>query len=372
MEDDKISAKQRILAEIKDIENRISKTKYNKKTQHAIGQYKARIAHLKQQLELRGKKGPKTDGYQVRRSGDATVILIGFPSVGKSTLLNALTNKDSEVGAYEFTTLDIVPGMLEHKHAKIQILDVPGIVTGAASGRGRGREVLSSIQSADMIIKVIDVTTPFHNKLIDKELHDAHIRLNTHKPDVKIVKTGHGGLDIGATIPLTHLEIPTIEKMLNAFRIRNAQVVIREDITQDQLIDAITNNQKYIPGITILTKIDLVNENQLMTVLHNIQPDLAISSHQNLNLDRLKDLIFKKLDFMRVYTKEIGKKPDMSEPMIIQRKSTVRDLCNKLHKDFIKKFKFIKIWGPSAKFPGQKLSLKHTLKDKDIVEIHVK
>ena len=70
--------------------------------------------------------------------------------------------------------------------------------------------------------------------------------------------------------------------------------------------------------------------------------------------------------------KEPGKEPDLDIPLIIAKKSTVRDVCSKLHKDFISKFKFCRIWGESAKFPGQKQSLKHILKDKDILEIHLR
>ena len=125
--------------QIKEFEEELKKTKYNKKTQHHIGLVKAKIAKLRERQESRGKGGKKGEGYSVRRSGDATVLLLGFPSAGKSTLLNALTNAESETGAYAFTTLTVIPGTLEYKHAKIQVLDVPGIVKGASDGTGRGK-----------------------------------------------------------------------------------------------------------------------------------------------------------------------------------------------------------------------------------------
>lgn len=77
------------------------------------------------------------------KSGDARVALIGFPSVGKSTLLNKLTNTHSEACAYEFTTLTCIPGKIEYNGANIQLLDLPGIIEGAAQGKGRGRQVLN-------------------------------------------------------------------------------------------------------------------------------------------------------------------------------------------------------------------------------------
>jgi len=146
---------------IKELEEQISNTKYNKKTQHAIGLYKAQLAKLKEKQKSRsgGKKG---EGYTVRKTGDGTVVLLGFPSVGKSTLLNALTNANSPVGSYAFTTLTVIPGILDYKYAKIQILDVPGVVYGAAAGTGRGKEVLAVIRNADLILFLIDVFHPEH------------------------------------------------------------------------------------------------------------------------------------------------------------------------------------------------------------------
>lgn len=65
----------------------------------------------------------------------------GFPSVGKSSLLTILTGTESEAAAYEFTTLTCIPGVIHYNDAKIQLLDLPGIIEGAAQGKGRGRQV---------------------------------------------------------------------------------------------------------------------------------------------------------------------------------------------------------------------------------------
>ena len=73
-------------------------------------------------------------------------IIAGFPSVGKSTLLTNLAGVYSEVAAYEFTTLTTVPGVIRYKGAKIQLLDLPGIIEGAKDGKGRGRQVIAGEQ----------------------------------------------------------------------------------------------------------------------------------------------------------------------------------------------------------------------------------
>ncbi len=170
-------------------------------------------------------------------------MILGFPSVGKSTLLNGITNASSAVAAYKFTTLKPIPGLLEYNHAKIQILDMPGIVHGAASGKGRGKEVLACLWNADLILILLDVNHPQHFKVIIKEIWNTRVRINQVKPDVKIVKKARGGINIGSTVKLKHLNRETIIGICKEFRISNADIVIREDITDDQFIDVIEGNR---------------------------------------------------------------------------------------------------------------------------------
>ena len=159
---------------------------------------------------------------------------------------------------------------------------------------------------------------------------------------------------------------------MREFKIVSADVLIRSPVDVDAFIDVIEGNKKYVPAITCLTKMDLTDTAKVDRVKKELNADICISAEQDLNIELLKELIFEKMDFMRVYMKEPRKEADLNVPLIIQRNSTIGDVCNKVHKDFAKKFKFARVWGSSTKFPGQKLMLTHTLKDKDILEIHLR
>jgi len=357
---------------IKELEEELQKTKSNKRTQGAIGLLKARISRLKEDVQKKSSSKGKTSGYAVKKSGDATIVLLGFPSVGKSTLLNALCNTESPVAEYSFTTLSVIPGAVVYKGAKFQILDVPGIVYGAASGKGRGREVLSVIRNADLVLIVIDATNPGQFKSIIKEVRESGVRINQTPPQMKIKKKAKGGISVSSTVKLKKMLPETIKGICRELRITNADVLIKEDMDVDRFIDGIEANKVYIPGVVAINKSDLISTEERKKVKSQLNPDIFISANKKKGMVELLDLMYERLQFMRIYLKEVGKKADMKEPLIVQRGATVRDVCSKLHKDFVKKFKYIRLWGPTAKFDGQMIrNLKKPLQDGDIVEIHL-
>ncbi len=354
---------------IKNIEEEISKTPYNKATSHHIGKLKAKISKLKEEAIQRKSSGNKGKGFHVKKAGDSTVVLVGFPSVGKSTLLNELTNAGSKVGAYEFTTLDIVPGVMEYRGAKIQVFDIPGIITGAALGKGRGREILSVARSADLILIIMDVFNPQHLNVILKELNNVGIRPNEEKPDITIKKNKLGGVHLSSTVPLTHLDEKIIRSIINEYGIHNADVLLRADVTMDQFIDAMEGNRMYIPAVVVLNKIDLADTDYLTTVKKENPDSLFISADKGINVEELKEEIFQRLKLIRIYLKPQGRKADLEEPLIIKDGSSVIDVCGKLHRDFAKKFRHAKVWGTSVKFEGQKVGPDHILHDQDVLRI---
>ena len=362
--------------QISEIEEEIKKTPYNKKTQHHIGKLKAKLARLREEQRIRhiqtSSRGKAT--FAIKKSGHATVCLVGFPSVGKSTILTKITNADSKIGEYAYTTLNVVPGTLEYQHAKIQILDLPGIIEGAAKGRGRGREVLSSVRSASLILLIADVFN-YNIRLLIEELHSAGIILNRTRPDITVTKKARGGLTINATVRLTKLNLELIQTIIREYGIINADVVIREDVDENELIDALSDNVVYIPAVICLNKIDLLNHNQIVTKIQQEFPSyriVPISAEKNVNLEELKKVIYEELHLIRVYLKPQGAEADLKEPLVIKSDSTVKDICEFLHRDFVEKFRYAQIWGKNAKYPGQTVGLDYKLSDGDILTIIIR
>ena len=357
--------------QIKAVEDEIQKTPYNKATQHHIGRLKAKLARLKDEQETRRLKGGGGGpSYAVKKSGNATVGLVGFPSVGKSTLLNQITDATSAVAAYDFTTLDVIPGLMEHRGAKIQVLDMPGLIRGASKGRGRGKEVLSVARACDLILLMIDVFETHVDVLAD-ELHLAGIRLNERPADVTLTKANRGGLTVNPTVKLTKLDAEMVADICREWGYLNGTVVVRQDITEDQLIDVLAGNRVFLRAFVVVNKIDLVSSDyvkQLQAKLPGWKL-VPISAEKGVGLTRLKDEIYSTLRFMRVFLKPQGKEADMADPMIVKQDSDVGMVCDAIHRDWRKRFRYANVWGPSAQFPGQKVGLDHPLKDSDVLTI---
>jgi uncharacterized protein len=363
---------------IKEIQEQIHKTQINKATEFHIGLLKAKIARLKREMQenVHGKTmhtGGENVGFDVRKAGDATVVLIGLPSVGKSTLLNSLTNAKSRVASYQFTTLTAVPGMLHYRGAKIQVLDLPGIIEGASGGKGFGKRVLSVARGADLVLIVLDVFQPHHLGVLKKELAEAGVRLDEQPPNIVVEKTSMGGISINAQVPVKASE-RLIKEIMRLYGLHNGRLIIREpNLTDDQLIDALNGNRIYVPSVVVLNKIDLVNPSFIQEVKSKIGSKnnnfVPVSADSGINIDVLKEVIYKRLEFIRIYMRPKGGETDYKEPLIIKNGATVQDVCNKIHRNMAKNFRYGLVWGRSAKFAGQKVGLDHRLYDEDVITI---
>jgi len=345
--------------EIKRLEEEIHNTPYNKATEHHIGKLKAKLARLKE--EVKKSRAPKGHGFFVKKTGDASVAIIGPPSVGKSTLLNRLTNARSKVGEYSFTTTDIIPGMMDYGGCQIQILDLPGIIYGASFGKGRGKEIIAMARVVDMLLILVDVFTVGEIDFIQRELWNAGIRLNQKRPDVIVKKKDRGGIHVEFSKKCRMTE-ETAKAILLEY-MSNADVVIRDDITDEELIDVITGNRVYLPALAVVNKIDCktVEVKTDMDVMY-------ISAEKGEGIEELKKKIFDTLELVRVYLKPEGKKVE-KKPMVLKKGATVGDVCRKLHREFLENFRYAVIHGDSAAFPGQRVGISHQVKDGDIITI---
>jgi len=89
------------------------------------------------------------------------------------------------------------------------------------------------------------------------------------------------------------------------------------------------------------------------------------------NQENLKDEVWIRLGVIKVYTKQPGQ-PKQEPPIALKKGATVRVLAERIHKDFVKNFKYARVWGKSVKHKGAQEGLAHVLEDDDVVEIHVK
>jgi len=354
--------------QIEALEEEIRKTPYHKATEKHISRLRARIAKLKEELLKRKSKKPgRLPSF--KKSGDATVSIVGFPNVGKSTLINRLTSAKSEVGDYQFTTLDFVPGMMEHKGANIQLVDLPGLIEDASKGRGRGREVLSTVRSSDLLILMLDVLQTDVDALT-KELANANVRLNQEPPNISIKRKVTGGINMSSTLKLKNKDL--LLEILREWRVVNADIVVREALTPERLVDFLAGNRVYLPSIIVVNKIDLIPKKDLRKLKRMLKEPVLISAKNNLGMDELRNEIFQKLDFIRIYLKPQGKDIDYEKPLILVKDSTVEDVCRLIHRAFEDKFRYAQVWGKSAKFRGQRIGLDHALEDEDVVTIVIK
>lgn len=374
---------EKIEERIKELEERLSKTKVNKATQKSINYIKAQLAKLREDfIRIVSSKKGGGRGFGIKKSGDAQVAFIGFPSVGKSSLLNLLTEGDtnSKVAAYDFTTLTAIPGMMSIEGANLLLIDLPGIILGASTGKGRGKEVLGSVRTAELILILIsfreDGTINFSDlDTIRKELGNVGIRLNTRPPRVVIKERTSGGIHLsyeGDQI----MDQDEVKALLNEFKVRNAGVYFAEpNITSDQLIDFVVGNRVYTKEFVVINKSDLMKtpipaKKISEAIGHDHWVMISAKNEENINI--LRHDIFLELDLIRVYLKPPKEQADMDDPIILHHGDTIETLCRKIHNRFVKDYRYSLVWGKSAKHPGQKFKkLNHVIEDGDIISIYL-
>ena len=252
-----------IVGRIQDIEREIARTQVNKATMSHLCSLRARLCQLRTQLLMPAAgAAAKGEGFDVEKQGDARVALIGFPSVGKSTILSTFTSTKSEAASYEFTTLTCIPGVIHHKDCKIQLLDLPGIIEGASEGKGRGRQVIGVARSADLVLLVVDAGSgkaERQRELLERELHAVGLRLNERPPNVYYKRKATGGVMVSATCKLENITEKDVQQVLHEYRIHSAEVLF---VPYNYLID---------PNARRALNIDLASDVLIFDEAHNIE-----------------------------------------------------------------------------------------------------
>jgi ribosome-interacting GTPase 1 len=277
-----------------------------------------RLSKLKSASQTRKGVGRRDSAFRIDREGAGQVAVVGPTNVGKSALVATLTNATPEVADSPFTTWNPTPGMMPIEDIQIQLVDTPSLDRNFVEP-----ELLDLIRRADLILLVVDLqTAPV------QQLEDAIALLEEHR-----------------IVPL-------------------------------QLKDRYAEQQRltFIPLLVLVNKNDDENSDEYFEIfcelLEDDWPLLPVSAATGRNLERLKQVVFQRLEIIRVYTKVPGEEADLSAPFVLEKGSTLAAFAGKVHQDFFEKLKSARVWG-SAVYDGQMVSRDHILHDGDIVELRI-
>ncbi|MEM1927837.1 MAG: GTP-binding protein [Acidilobaceae archaeon] len=365
---------------IRALEEFIGSVPKHKGTENLLEWARRRLADLREELELEKRKRASSRGggpqFFVEKSGAAQVVLIGPPNSGKSSVLASLTDAKPEIAPYPFTTKAPQAGMLVYEGAQIQLVDTPPLMLDDPDSSINNR-VLGLARNSDAIAVVVsfdDPRLPATLKRIVELLEDRGIIVTKQKGVVRIVKTRDAsGVRLSGSGRLMGATEDELKKLLAEYRIYNAIVEIHGDVTLDDVESSILASRVYKPAIVLLNKADLAREENMLSEARRVVPSdvevIPVSTVSRLNLELVGKTLFEKLGLIRVRTKTPGSEPS-PQPLVVKRGTTVIEVAEMIHERLAKNFKYARIWGPSAKYPGQKVGPHHVLEDGDVLEIH--
>ncbi len=305
-------------SKIEALEEMLTIMPKHKGTDKLRADLRRRIAKLKEEAQQK-KGGARRDAaYVIEKEGAAQIAVIGAPNTGKSALVRALTNASPEVAEFPHTTWKPTPGMAPYENIQFQLVDTPPIT----------RDYLDPwmadlMRRADMLLVMVD-------------LHDD---------------------------PLQQLE-ETLA-VLQELRIFPEGFPVPADLKKPPFIKKV---------LVVVNKVD--NENHLEDYQAFLEladvplPSIGVSLRAGSNLKGLLQLLYELSAIIRVYTKVPGKEPNRAAPFVLPKRTTLEELAGKIHKDFVSKLKFAKIWGTSV-FDGQMVQKDYLLQDGDVVEMHI-
>lgn len=278
-----------------------------------------RISKLKKLASQRKKSSKRGDVFKVEQEGAGQLVLVGPPNAGKSQILASLTNANPEIAPYPFTTQKPLPGMMAYDHIQIQLVDVPPI-----SPDYMEFWVPGIVRNSDGVLLVADLSAD--------DLKDQ-----------------------------TEMVIQ---------RLKGAKVSLEREEKPIDPRDGIAHKKTLL----LANKNDAEGSKEKFDILKEFYgktyPVISFSAAQKNNLDDLKKEIYELLGIIRVYTKEPGKKPDYTDPIILKKGQRLLDAALSIHKDFARDLKYARIWG-KEKYAGQKVQKDCPLQDEDVVEFHI-
>ena len=368
---------------IQTLEEYISLVPKHKGAERLLANAKSTLSRLKaeQEEEKLARRG-SGDKWMIAKEADVQIAVAGFPSSGKSSFFNFLAGKDVfEVGTYPFTTVKPEVATTQAKGAIIQLVDLPALISGASEGQANGQKVFAQIRNADLVALVIDLSTDpvVQLETLLLEFKKARIKLNEAKSKIKLEKSsGIGIITVNADFFPGGRE--TLIAYLQSLRINSGIITLDEPITEEELFDFLRIKSVTIPSVIIATKGDApASKNNFNLLKKYLDKNLAgrfeiipvsikFSGSKVNNPEVITEKLFQTVGFIRVYTRnEEG--VVATKPIVLKKGATVEDIAERLGKNFVKNFRFAKIWGESMKFDGQRAGIEHDLLDQDIVQI---
>ncbi len=306
--------------ELKCLQVMLQEIPKHKGTDHLQAMLKAKIAKAKREIQSEKKSPKKGKGFRIPRQGAGTVILLGGPNAGKSQLMTSLTRATPEVAPYPFTTQLPSPGMMPWEDVAVQLIDTPPITADFLE-----TNTVGLIRAADLALLLVDLGSDDGIEQCQEVLE----RLNGSKT-----------------------------------RLATTQYLDEEDI-------GVSYTQTFLAP----NKIDLPDAPARLELMHELMPmdfrEFVISAREKTGLEPLVDAIYRSLDVVRVYTKTpAAKDPDYDRPFTVRRGQTLMDLAGLIHKDYLDKLKFARVWGTDV-HPGTQVKGDYVLHDKDVVELHM-
>jgi ribosome-interacting GTPase 1 len=296
----------------------------------------------KESAEKLSKSGRRS--INVKKDGAAQICLLGFPNSGKSFFLNHFTNAQVDSTEIPYETDEPCVGMHEYGGVKLQLVEIP------STAGDMDPELLSVVRNCDLILIIGKESG--QAKKISKILEGANIRLNKKAKRVKIIRKPKGGIVVSGSKNLSG-DADEVKGLLRSNGFHNAEILFYEKTSIEDLED-------FLEESTVYKKCLVLKNGKFKTKIPSVE-----------NPDLLMDKIWEMLELIRVFTKEPGENK-ADDPLVVRKGSTIKKVGMKIHKDFVKKIRFARVWGRSAKFDSQMVGLSHKVEDGDVVEFHLR